>query len=289
MKYVQPEYTPENITELRPNEIFVFGSNTEGRHGKGAAKQAMAFGAVYGRAQGLQGQSYAVITKDLRGQEYPLHLIKANIAKLCFTALVEADKTFLVTKIGCGLGGYSVQEIAELFVFVRFEIPSNVVLPKEFIEVIERKKLSDNQTVDLFNGNSLVILVAGGRDFDDYDRVKADLDKHNPDVIVSGMANGADKLGVRYANEYGVQLREFPAQWEKYGKSAGYKRNQQMLDEGKPNLVLVYWDGISKGAKHMLDMSQRAGVKVQLEAYGELELIEQSTGYAEAEECYLVS
>lgn len=154
-------------------------------------------------------------------------------------------------------------------------------------EGVEMKKLSDNQISDLFAGTSPVILVAGGRDFDDYARVKADLAKHNPEVIVSGMARGADKLGVKYANENGGQLKEFPAQWDKYGKSAGYKRNQQMLDEGKPDLVLIYWDGISKGTKHMLDIAKRAGVKVQLEAYGDLELVEQASGYAEAEEYYL--
>ena len=60
-----------------------------------------------------------------------------------------------------------------------------------------------------------------------------------------------------------------------------------MLDEGKPDLVLIYWDGISKGTKHMLDIAKRAGVKVQLEAYGDLELVEQASGYAEAEEYYL--
>jgi hypothetical protein len=57
--------TPENIQSLKSNEIFVFGSNTLGRHGAGAAKQAMKFGAKYGQARGLQGQTYAIVTKDL--------------------------------------------------------------------------------------------------------------------------------------------------------------------------------------------------------------------------------
>ena len=159
-------------------------------------------------------------------------------------------------------------------------------------EGVEMKKLSDNQTSDLFAGTSPVILVAGGRDFDDYVRVKADLDKLKPSSIISGGAKGADNLGEHYAYlklhaGENMRLQCFPAQWDKYGKSAGYKRNQQMLDEGKPDLVLIYWDGISKGTKHMLDIAKRAGVKVQLEAYGDLELVEQASGYAEAEEYYL--
>ena len=124
-------YTPENITELKPNEIFVFGSNTQGRHGKGAAKQAMSFGAIYGQARCLQGRCYAIVTKDLTSKtKYPLKEIRFNILELLYDSYNKSDLTFLVTKIGCGLGGYTVNEIANLF--VDLDIPDNVTLPKEF-------------------------------------------------------------------------------------------------------------------------------------------------------------
>ena len=132
------KYTPENITELKSNEIFVFGSNTQGRHGKGASKLAMQFGAMYGLSQGHQGYTYAIVTKDLTSQnKYPLHWIKEGIIKFLRDANETPVFTYLVTKIGCGLGGYTANEIANLF--IGLDIPSNVLLPKEFWEVIESK------------------------------------------------------------------------------------------------------------------------------------------------------
>ena len=129
--YKQPQFTPEHITKLEPNEIFVFGSNTQGRHGKGAAKLAMSFDAKYGVAEGYQGNCYAIITKDLtKSTKYPLRWIRAGIESFLVDANNTPSLTYLVTKIGCGLGGYSVIEIAELF--HGLDIPSNVVLPKEF-------------------------------------------------------------------------------------------------------------------------------------------------------------
>jgi hypothetical protein len=131
--YIQPQFTPEHITKLEPNEIFVFGSNTQGRHGKGAAKLAMSFGAIYGQPDMMQGNTYAIITKDLTSQiKYPLQQIKAQLEILMYIAKTDYPAlTFIVTKIGCGLGGYSVYEIAKLF--HDLDIPSNVVLPKEFM------------------------------------------------------------------------------------------------------------------------------------------------------------
>jgi len=111
------------------------------------------------------------------------------------------------------------------------------------------------------------VLVAGGRDFDDYDRLKSDLDTLKPTTIISGMARGADSLGAIYASKH-CGLQTFPADWNRYGKSAGYKRNQQMLDEGKPNLVLIYWDGTSKGTGHMVDIAKKAGIKTVIKYYG---------------------
>jgi hypothetical protein len=133
--YQQPKFTPEHITKLKPNEIFVFGSNTQGRHGKGAAKQAMSFGAVYGHPQGYQGNCYAIITKDLtKSTKYSLSCIREGIESFLDDVNNTPSLTYLVTKIGCGLGGYTVNEIAELF--QGLTIPSNVVLPKEFSPVL---------------------------------------------------------------------------------------------------------------------------------------------------------
>lgn len=119
-----------NITSLKANQVFVFGSNTEGRHGKGAAKQAMEWGAQYGNPRGIQGQTYAIITKDLKkGQRsIPLEYIKEQVQEFLTFAAWNPDKEFLVTRIGCGLGGYLDSEIAPMFKGANH----NIILPSEW-------------------------------------------------------------------------------------------------------------------------------------------------------------
>ena len=108
------------------------------------------------------------------------------------------------------------------------------------------------------------VIIAGGRNFLNYDFLKLKCDvvlSGRPIVeIVSGTANGADRLGERYAKEKGHQVTQFPAQWNKYGKSAGYKRNQQMADYA--DYLIAFWDGKSRGTKHMIDIATAQGLQV---------------------------
>ena len=107
------------------------------------------------------------------------------------------------------------------------------------------------------------IIVAGGRDFNDYELLKEKLNEivgDNSNIeIVSGMARGADLLGIKYANELGHPIKEFPAQWDKYGKSAGYRRNDEMAKYS--DTCVCFWDGKSKGTKHMIDISNKYKLK----------------------------
>lgn len=110
-------------------EIFVFGSNRAGRHGKGAALVARQYhGAVYGVGEGLQGSSYAIPTKDYRIQTLPLSEIKKHVNTFIDYAKSHPEMTFKLTLIGCGLAGYKPRDIAPLFK----ESPSNVLIPSEF-------------------------------------------------------------------------------------------------------------------------------------------------------------
>jgi hypothetical protein len=144
------EYTPENIISLKPNEVFVFGSNTEGRHGKGAALTAkQKFGAKQGQAEGIQGQSYAIITKDLfKGQKsITLDEIGEQFADLFEFATNNPNKKFYVTKLGTDLAGYTIDEIKSEIKSVNDVnggnfIPNNVILPKEY-EVRNELKNTD--------------------------------------------------------------------------------------------------------------------------------------------------
>jgi len=130
------EYTPDNITELKENEIFVFGSNSDGFHGKGAALIAVEkFGAKYGQASGLQGQSYAIVTKkDWRFKSSTIDEIRIEIIAFLYFAHKNPNLIFFVTKIGSGLGGYNVEEIKNIFMKFKGigEIPDNVILPREY-------------------------------------------------------------------------------------------------------------------------------------------------------------
>lgn len=124
------------ITTLKDNEIFVFGSNLAGRHGKGAAWDALAFGAEYGEGVGRFGQTFAIPTKDENLKVMPLVRIGHYVAFFLAYAKLYPNQTFLVTKVGCGLAGYSPKEIAPLF---KGATP-NVVLPQEFLEVLQSQQ-----------------------------------------------------------------------------------------------------------------------------------------------------
>lgn len=137
--YQNKKYTSNKIDHktLGENDIFVFGSNTQGKHGKGAARDAIMYhDAKYGQAKGRQGFSYAIVTKDLTKENHPsvsLESIKLQIIDLFVYAEYYSELTFWVVKIGCSLAGFSIAEIASIF--ADMTIPQNVILPKEFVEL----------------------------------------------------------------------------------------------------------------------------------------------------------
>ena len=123
-------FTPEHIAVLEDGEIFVFGSNLVGAHGGGAARAArLHFGAVMGQGVGLQGQSYAIPTMHGGPDK-----IKPYVDEFIIFATAHPELKFLVTKIGCGIAGFSEEEIAPLF--VKAIGVENILLPQEFVQII---------------------------------------------------------------------------------------------------------------------------------------------------------
>jgi hypothetical protein len=111
------------------NKIFVFGSNLAGRHGAGAAKFArLNKGAIYGKFYGLQGESFAIPTKDQYLASLPISKIRVFVDRFINFAKQNPDMVFELTPIGCGLAGYMPEEIAPLFE----NAPENVELPEDF-------------------------------------------------------------------------------------------------------------------------------------------------------------
>lgn len=126
------EFTPGWIKELKENEVFVFGSNLGGFHAGGAARVAVdKFGAVWGQGVGLQGQSYAIPT--MHGG---VDVIKPYVDEFIAFAREHRELKFLVTPIGCGIAGFTVEEIAPLFADAIDD--ENIILPEAFVKEINR-------------------------------------------------------------------------------------------------------------------------------------------------------
>lgn len=122
--------TPDRIAALKPGEIFVFGSNLAGCHAGGAARLALEhFGAIWGQGVGLQGESYAIPT-----MQGGIETIRPYVDQFIAFARLHPRYRFLVTEIGCGIAGFSPEQIAPLFAEAR-DIP-NVWLPARFRQVL---------------------------------------------------------------------------------------------------------------------------------------------------------
>ena len=127
----RPDYTPDYITELKPDEVFVFGSNLHGMHGGGAAYVAFRqFGAVMGCGVGLRGQSYALPT-----MQGGVETIKPYVDDFIAFAKAHPELFFYVTRIGCGIAGFKDKEIAPLF-SEAVEV-ENVCLPEAFVKALK--------------------------------------------------------------------------------------------------------------------------------------------------------
>jgi len=123
--------TPDEISKLEPNQIFVFGSNQSGRHGKGAAKTALGWGAKWGQGEGLQGKTYGIPTKDSAiRRTLAISEIKPYVDRFIEFAKQHPELTFLVTEVGCGLAGLKPKEVAPLF--QEAVAVQNIWLPAKF-------------------------------------------------------------------------------------------------------------------------------------------------------------
>lgn len=115
------------------------------------------------------------------------------------------------------------------------------------------------------------VIIAGCRDFDDYELLKEKCDDFLQDekkedvIIISGHASGADALGERYAQERGFQLETYPADWKAHGRAAGSIRNARMASAA--NALIAFWDGKSRGTKNMIEIATKHNLKVAVVRY----------------------
>lgn len=112
----------------------------------------------------------------------------------------------------------------------------------------------------------LSVAIIGSRTINDKSFVYSKLDKiflgRKPDLVVSGGAKGPDTLGVLWARDNQVEVKEFIPDWEKYGRGAGFKRNSQIVEAA--NLVIAFWDGLSRGTKDSIDKAKKLNKRVEI-------------------------
>lgn len=128
----------------------------------------------------------------------------------------------------------------------------------------------------------LRIIIAGSRDFNDYKLLKDSmrdilkntaLEDINKIKIISGTARGADQLGERFAKQFKLEVVKFPADWDRYGKRAGYIRNEEMakyaIQDYNYGMLVAFWNGESRGTKHMIDLAKKHGLEVHVVKFKE--------------------
>ena len=125
------------------------------------------------------------------------------------------------------------------------------------------KKCHGHIIADYLNGLDFKTFgIVGSRNFDNYAFLKEMLSWYDIKKIISGGAKGADSLAKKYATEYNIPVVEFLPDWDRFGKSAGYKRNTQIVEASEA--LIAFWDGVSKGTKHSIDLADTKGIPIYI-------------------------
>lgn len=236
-----------------PNRVFVFGSNQAGVHGGGAARFAREnFGAVMGFGEGMTGSAYALPTKVTVAETMTLPAIREAVDRFLAYAAAHPESWFQVTAVGCGLAGLSAKDIAPMF----RDAPENCRLPGVWYRILNPDAYTPQ------------IIVAGSRGILDSQLVFGKLDRTLVNLrdrgmeIVSGLASGPDQLGKEWAELHNIKTALFPADWKRFGKQAGFIRNQDMSWYGTH--LVAFWDMQSSGTRNMIETAQRDGLHVRV-------------------------
>lgn len=233
------------VTYKHSSWNFVFGSNLAGRHGKGAAKTAQEhYGAAGGKGEGISGRSYALPTKDADLKIRRLDDIRSSAATFLKFAEQRPDMTFQVTRVGCGLAGYSDADIAPIFE----DAPQNVLLPRKWYLLLEKVK------------PEFRVIVTGAITFSDYDYLATKLDRLLGEVdvpirIVSGGIGDVDDLGERYTRERDYDLARFEPNRDLFGDDAPTLNYEAMA--WYADALCLFWNEQDPQSRAMLEIAER--------------------------------
>ena len=234
--------------------VFVFGSNLEGVHGKGAARYARDYlGAVTGCGEGPTGQSYALPTKRAPYVDMELQEVEESVGRFLDYARANSETLFKVTRVGCNNAGFTDDLIAPLF----DSAPDNCLLPGLWL----RRRRPD----------LVRLIIAGSRGAADMEWACTAIDQMTANLqgdveVVCGGARGADKAGAEWATRQGIRVHGFPAEWDSYRtKVAGIIRNAEMAWFGTHLLAIRV--GHTPGTANMIETAKRDGLVVRAIAY----------------------
>jgi len=232
-----------------PDKIYVFGDNVirKGKKGQAIIRDCPnAFGIATKRFPSMRYGSFFKDTPE------DLSIVLKDLIKL--RNLSYNGKTIVFPKAGIGTG------LAEL----GYNAPRLYITMYNFIEDNFLKFLSDRSP-------SRTLIIAGGRNFNDYELLESSVNEYIDTnnlrniTIITGDARGADKLGNKFAKRNNYPLIKKPADWDKYGKTAGYIRNAEMAEEATD--LIAFWDKKSKGTQHMIDVAKKKKLKVKIVRY----------------------
>jgi hypothetical protein len=240
-----------NLSFFAEESVFVFGSNRQGIHGAGAALFAAKHrGAQAGQGEGMHpakgfaGQSYALPTKHGPHDPAPnFALLQESVARFLEFAQARPWLSFMVTRVGCGLAGFTDAQVSPLFA----QVPANCHLP------------------GIWRTNHVPLIVAGSRGISEEETGHHLDEQVSPDFrgeIVSGMARGVDRSGAQWAKTHHLPLVEAPALWGRYGRAAGLIRNQWMA--WYATHLIAIWDGQSRGTQSMIRTAERDRLDVRV-------------------------
>lgn len=227
-----------------PDKIFVFGDNLikKGKKGQAIIRDNV-------NAFGVPTKKYPSNTVDsyFRDTLKDKLTVALRLVELRNQAYNGKTIVFPSSGIGTGLADMG-QYCPSIFIWM------NNFIEKNFLRFVVKE--SDKTRV----------IVAGSRKIKDeelvYKHIEEYLKKIKYPIIVSGMAVGPDKIAVKYAKENNIELEKYPANWDKYDKSAGYKRNVEMAEIS--DHLLVFWDEKSVGTKHMIDIAEKHKLKLKV-------------------------
>lgn len=232
---------------IKPERIFVFGSNLAGRHGKGAALHARKYyGAEPGVGAGMTGHSYALPTKNADLTSRTLFEVLDAYADFFDFAASKPDIEFMFTRAGCGLAGLPESDLME---FAVKNAPSNVALPGTWQASRENIKPR--------------VLITGSKTFFRYREFEEKMDtllcRLGDIEIVSRGGQAIDQMAERYAVSHSCSIRRIPGFWHQFRQDAEMARD--LRSTWYSTHMVAFWDGMSPGTETTIKVAKEGGLK----------------------------